>query len=103
VRSVRRRSARSQRADVLRLRALRTLRDVELDLLVLVQRAVAARLDGRVVGEHVSAAVLGGDEAEALLSVEPLHGSNSHSKTPSECSDGPALRGPSVAVFGVHS
>src|SRR6478736_8148933 len=70
--------SRSERTDVLRLRALRPLGDVELDLLVLVQRLVALRLDGRVVNEDVVAAVLLGDEAEALLSVEPLHGALSH-------------------------
>src|SRR5690606_13428083 len=54
------------------------LGDLELDLLVLLERAVAARRDGRVVGEDVGAAVVGGDEAEALFSVEPLHGSGCH-------------------------
>src|SRR5450759_3905170 len=49
----------SERADVLRLRALRTLGDVELNLLVLIERAVSAAGDGRVVREHVGAAVLG--------------------------------------------
>src|SRR5690606_696041 len=70
--------SRSERADVLRLRALRALGDVELDLLVLVQRLVAVGLDGRVVHEDVVAAVLLRDEAETLLGVEPLHGALSH-------------------------
>src|SRR5689334_170008 len=70
----------SERADVLRLRALRTLGYVELDLLVLVEGLVALRLDGRVVNEDVVAAVLLGDEAEALLSVEPLNGALSHAR-----------------------
>src|SRR5674476_1001036 len=69
---------RSERADVLRLRALRTLGDVELNLLVLIERAVSAAGDGRVVREHVGAAVLGSNEAEALFSVEPLHGASCH-------------------------
>src|SRR3954451_23272871 len=63
----------SDRADVLRLRALLALRDVELDALRLVQRAVAAAGDGREVAEHVGAAAVLLDEAEALLRVEPLH------------------------------
>src|SRR5664279_4732929 len=69
---------RSERADVLRLRALGTLGDVELNLLVLVKRAVSAAGDGRVVREHVGAAVFGSNEAEALFSVEPLHGACCH-------------------------
>ncbi len=56
----------SERTDVLRLRALRTLRDVELDLLVLVEALVAVGLNGRVVHEDVVAAVLLRDEAEAF-------------------------------------
>src|SRR4051794_34580516 len=59
--------------DVLRLRALGALGDLELHALVLVQRAVALALDGRVVHEDVGAAAVLSDEAEALLGVEPLH------------------------------
>src|SRR6476469_7284512 len=70
---------RSESANVLRLRALGTLRDVELDLLVLVEGLVALRLDSRVVHENVVAAVLLRNEAEALLGVEPLDGALSHS------------------------
>src|SRR5690348_7400067 len=70
--------SRSERTDVLRLRALGALGDVELDLLVLVQRLVAVGLDGRVVHEDVVAAVLLRNEAETLLGVEPLHGALSH-------------------------
>src|SRR3954447_2296926 len=70
----------SERANVLRLRTLRALRDVELDLLVLVQGLVALALDGRVVHEDVVAAVLLRNEAEALLGVEPLDGALSHAR-----------------------
>src|SRR5687768_730955 len=70
--------SRSERTDVLRLGALGALGDVELDLLVLVQRLVAVGLDGRVVHEDVVAAVLLRDEAETLLGVEPLNGALSH-------------------------
>src|SRR5690606_12921593 len=76
--AARRAGGRSQSLDVRGLRALGALRDVERDALVLLERAVAARLDLAVVGEHVGGAVRGGDEAEALLGVEPLHGASSH-------------------------
>src|SRR6188472_1641099 len=69
---------RSDRADVLRLGALGTLGDVELNLLVLVQGLVALGLNRRVVHENVVAAVLLRNEAETLLGVEPLHGALSH-------------------------
>src|SRR3954451_18250061 len=68
----------SDRNDVLRLRALGALGDLELHALVLVQRAVALGRDRRVVDEDVCAAAVLGDEAEALLSVEPLHGTLCH-------------------------
>src|SRR5690242_18894319 len=70
--------SRSERTDVLRLRALGALGDVELDLLVLVQRLVAVGLDGRIMHEDVVAAFLLRDEAETLLGVEPLNGALSH-------------------------
>src|SRR5215210_6005787 len=47
------RARRSDGADVLRLRALLALRDVELDLLALVEGAVAVGRDGGVVAEDV--------------------------------------------------
>src|SRR5690606_17788178 len=53
---------RSERADVLRLQALGALLHVELDALVLLERAVAARLDGAEVSEDVLPTVLGRDE-----------------------------------------
>src|SRR4051794_7895559 len=67
-----------ERADVLRLRALLALRDVELHALVLLQRLVALPLDRAEVAEDVGAAVVLRDEAEALLRVEPLHCSLCH-------------------------
>src|SRR6476620_7835279 len=66
----------SERADVLGLRALLALRDVELDLLALEQLAEALGVDVREVGEDVRAATLLLDEAEALFRVEPLHGAS---------------------------
>src|SRR3954447_10830185 len=52
---------RSERANVLRLRALLALGDLELDLLVLVEGPVTGARDGREVGEDVSAAVVRSD------------------------------------------
>src|SRR5690242_344274 len=67
-----------ERGDVLRLRALRTLRDVEGNRLVLFERTETVRVDRGVVDEDVRAATFLGDEAKALFGVEPLHGSGSH-------------------------
>ena len=66
------------RADVLGLRALLALRDVELDPLVLVQAAVTIRLDGREVDENVLASAVDTDEPEALVRVELLNCSLRH-------------------------
>src|SRR4051794_16489280 len=68
----------SDGANLLGLRALLALRDLELDALVLVEAAEAAGGDRRVVNENVRAAAVLGDESEALLGVEPLHGALSH-------------------------
>ena len=56
--------------DVGRLRALGALLDVVLNLVALVQRAVARGVDS----EDVGGAVVGLDEAVALVGVEPLNG-----------------------------
>jgi len=73
----------SERADVLRLRSLRPLGRVELDLLVLIQRPVAGARDRGEVHEHVRRSVIGGDETKALIGVEPLHSSCCHQSTSS--------------------
>src|SRR4051812_24944850 len=65
----------SGRADVVGLRAPLPLAGLEVDPLPLVQRPVTALVGDRgEVDEHVRAAVVGGDEAEALLGVEPRDG-----------------------------
>src|SRR5215211_257856 len=64
--------------DVRRVRALGALLGVVGDLRALGQRLEAAALDGGVVDEEVLALVVRGDEAEALLVAEPLHGSGCH-------------------------
>src|SRR5262249_1201923 len=58
--------------NVLRLGALLALRDVKLNLLPLLQIAVASARDCADVDEHVRTA-LDTDEAEAPVAVEPLH------------------------------
>src|SRR5918992_1355550 len=68
----------SDGADVVRLRALLALAGFEANPLALLQRLVPSPGDGRVVDEDVLAAVVGGNEAEALLAVEPLHGAVRH-------------------------
>src|SRR5690606_1010159 len=62
------------------LRALRTLHHFEADALAFLQRAEAIGVDRGIMDEHVVAAVLGRDEAEALGVVEPFHGTESHAQ-----------------------
>src|SRR6476620_6369592 len=59
-------------ADVLGLRTLGASGDVELDLLVLVERLVTAGLDGGVVNENVLTPAVLRDETETLFGVAPL-------------------------------
>src|ERR671935_1214287 len=68
----------SDRANVRRLEPLGAARHVELHLLPLGEGAEPLRLDGGVVAEHVVAAAVLRDEAEALRIVEPLHSTSSH-------------------------
>src|SRR6266567_3368368 len=76
------------------LRALRPVDHVELDGLAFVQRAVAAGLDRAEMHEHVRTG-LRADEAEPLVSVEPLDGSNGH-----ECLSLPPSLGGSFNIHG---
>jgi len=55
--------------------AFRALGDVELDALIVVKRAIAVRLNLRMMNEHILCAAVWSDEAEALIAVEPLDGS----------------------------
>src|SRR5258705_13884667 len=68
-------------ADLLRLRALLTLRDLELHALTVFQRLVAFHLDGGEVDENVLPPV-NRDETVALLAVEPLDGALCHGALP---------------------
>src|SRR5438132_413969 len=65
-----------ERTDLRRLHALGALLRDELDLLAFLEGAEARALDFLEVGEEVGTAVSGGDEAEALGVVEPLHGTS---------------------------
>src|SRR5512138_2575674 len=73
-----RRAALSQRANILGLRPLGPLGDVELHPLVLLEGAVTRGHDRREVRKHVLAAVILGDEAESLVPVEPFDGTGGH-------------------------
>src|SRR4051794_11681962 len=72
---------RLQRRDVGGLRPLVAGLGVIGDLRALGERLEAAGVDGAVVDEEVLATVVGRDEAEALVVVEPLHGSGRHEKS----------------------
>src|SRR4051794_30907815 len=72
------RSVDLERLDVRGRRALRALLGVVAHLRALGERLEAAPLDRAVVHEQVLAAVIGRDESEALVVVEPLHGSCCH-------------------------
>src|SRR5690348_3560692 len=69
---------RSDCVDLVRLRTLGALVGGVFHLLVLFQGAVAAHVDRRVVHEDVGGAVVGGNETEALIGVEPFHSSLCH-------------------------
>src|SRR5215470_6621760 len=89
----------SERANLLRLWALLALGDLELNPLVLLQSAVAARLDRAEVHEHIGSATVHGDEAEALLGVEPFDGSLRHLSLLHEGVPAARAAGPYLAVF----
>src|SRR5712692_3637952 len=74
---VRRQCCCLHRYDVRSLRALFPIDYVKLDLLAFLQGAEPVLLDGAVVDEHVLA-TLHGDEAVALLRVEPLNRASNH-------------------------
>src|SRR3954470_2864291 len=71
-----------ERGDVDGLGALVAGLGVEGHLRALSQRLEAVGVDAGVVDEEVLAALVRGHEAEALVVVEPLHGSGSHDFPP---------------------
>ena len=74
------RRSRLHRAQVLggRLTALPISDDIERDLLSFAERAQAGALDCADMNEHILAAIIRLDEAEAFLAIEPLHCSVAH-------------------------
>src|SRR6266702_5371807 len=94
--------ARAGASNVRGLWSLRTLSKVVVDLLVLLQVAVAGALDRAEVHEDVCAAVVGSDETEPLLGVEPLDGACGHEAFPPfmATSDMTAIRRPSGVDAG---
>src|SRR5215475_8118809 len=71
--------------------ALLTALHLVAELLALVQIAHSGPFDGRNVHEHVLRAIVGLDEAVALLGVEPLYGSSSYCKLLKENYAAPAF------------
>src|SRR5918992_880553 len=71
-------AAPSDHADVRRLRALRALAELVLDLRALREGPEPVALDRREVHERVLPAVVGRDEPEPLLVAEPLHDPSCH-------------------------
>jgi hypothetical protein len=67
-----------ERSNVFSLKAFLAFCDVELDALVFFQRTVSAGLNGAEVCKHVSSSVIGCNEPESLIGVEPFNGSLSH-------------------------
>src|ERR1700733_7958425 len=65
-------------ANVVRLRPLRALLHVELDLLSVSKGPHAGTLDRRLMAKYVLAAAIRRDESEALRFVEPLYGAGCH-------------------------
>src|SRR5438093_3050291 len=72
-------------SDVGALRALLALGHLVLDLLVLLEVAIAVARDRAEVHEDVGATVILSDESEALLGVEPLDGSGAHERSLLPC------------------
>src|SRR5664279_1614244 len=64
--------------DVAGLLALRALRDFEGDLLAFLQRLESRHVDRGEMREEIFAASIGGNEAETLRIIEPLHGTCCH-------------------------
>src|SRR4051812_39181946 len=84
--------------DLVGLGALGALDDLEVDPLALFEALVPVHLDGRVVDEDVLTAV-DGDEAEALLGVEPLHGALCHVCSHVRATDDPSRSGGRVLAL----
>src|SRR4028118_1168974 len=80
------------------LATLGAIDDLELDGLAVFEGLVAVGLDLRPVDEHVVLA-LDGDEAVALVSVEPLHGAAHHRNS---CNSVTRVEGPTLSDPPIH-
>lgn len=69
-------------ANVRRLGALLTLLDVEFNFLIFLQVPVTGALDSREVCEYIGGAIIWGDEAVALVGVEPFDCACGHNVIP---------------------
>src|SRR3954470_20962223 len=67
-----------RKADVVRLRSFWPLANLELDACAIRQRTKSAAADGGKVHKQVLRAVVGLDEAETLLGVEPFNAARRH-------------------------
>ena len=72
----------SCRLDVRRLLALRSLHDLEADLLTFLERFETVHLDGREVRKQILAAFIGRDESEAFRVIEPFDRTSCHANFP---------------------
>lgn len=68
--------------DVRRTRAFFALSDLELHLLALIKRGVAAHLDFRMMNEQILAGIIGGDKSKTFASVEPFYCTCTHYYAP---------------------
>jgi hypothetical protein len=71
-----------ERFDVLGGGTFASLPDVELNLLTFFQRLESVRCNRGVVDKKIRSSIVGRDESKALLVVEPLDLSRSHTQTP---------------------
>src|SRR4051794_26991184 len=91
-----------QRGDVNGLRALVAGLGVVGHLRALGQRLEAAGVDAGVVDEEVLTALVRGNEAEALVVVEPLHGSGSHDFPPRRMCTANAVEAATATTAGAE-
>src|SRR5580698_2751853 len=86
----------SERTDLLSLGTLGALTRGELDPLVLLKGAEAVSLNGGVVHEDVSSAIVWCDKTVALVGIEPLYGALRHVPSPTRRSPGPTCEDPGL-------
>ena len=75
------------------------LLDLVAHLLAFLQIAQAGALDGADMNENIRSAIIGLDEAKALLTVEPFHSSVSHVTLQAKLEEGPIRGARSIDVW----